>query len=30
MSKSKYRISEQAIYDVNDIWVYTLNKWTKV
>ncbi len=29
MSKNKYRISEQAINDLNDIWVYTLNKWSK-
>ena len=29
MSKNKYRISEQAINDLNDIWIYTLNKWTK-
>jgi len=29
MSKNKYRISEQAIDDLNDIWVYTLNKWSK-
>lgn len=27
MSKSKYRISKQAIKDLNDIWVYTFNKW---
>lgn len=29
MSKNKYRISEQAINDLNDIWFYTLNKWSK-
>ncbi|SNR74893.1 toxin ParE1/3/4 [Lutibacter agarilyticus] len=29
MSKNKYRISEQAINDLNDIWIYTLNKWSK-
>lgn len=29
MSKSKYRISRQAIEDLNDIWVYTLHKWSK-
>ena len=29
MSKKKYRISEQAIKDLNDIWVYTLRKWSK-
>lgn len=30
MSKNKYRISEQAINDLNDIWIYTLNKWSKL
>ncbi|RXG31699.1 type II toxin-antitoxin system RelE/ParE family toxin [Leeuwenhoekiella marinoflava] len=29
MSKSKYRISKQAIVDLNDIWVYTFHKWPK-
>ena len=29
MSKNKYRISKQAISDLNDIWIYTLNKWSK-
>jgi len=29
MSKNKYRISEQAISDLNNIWVYTLHKWSK-
>ncbi len=29
MSKNKYRISEQGINDLNDIWIYTLNKWSK-
>jgi len=29
MSKNKYRISEQAIKDLNDIWVYTFYKWSK-
>lgn len=29
MSKSKYRISKQAIDDLNDIWVYTFHKWSK-
>jgi len=29
MNKNKYRISEQAINDLNDIWIYTLNKWSK-
>jgi len=30
MIKNKYRISEQAINDLNDIWVYTFHKWSKV
>ncbi|PQJ72499.1 type II toxin-antitoxin system RelE/ParE family toxin [Polaribacter butkevichii] len=29
MSINKYRISEQAIKDLNDIWVYTFYKWSK-
>ena len=29
MSKIKYRISEQAIDDLNDIWIYIFNKWSK-
>ena len=29
MSINKYRISKQAINDLNDIWVYTFNKWSK-
>ena len=29
MSKSQYRISKQAIDDLNDIWVYTFHKWSK-
>ena len=29
MSKSKYRISKQAINDLNDIWVYTFREWSK-
>jgi len=29
MSKNKYRMSKQAIADLNDIWLYTLNKWSK-
>ena len=29
MSKNKYRISKQAIDDLNDIWVYTFYKWSK-
>lgn len=29
MSIIKYRISKQAINDLNGIWVYTFNKWSK-
>lgn len=29
MSKNKYRISQQAIEDLDKIWVYTCNKWSK-
>jgi len=29
MSKNKYLISKQAIDDLNDIWIYTLHKWSK-
>lgn len=29
MSKIKYRISKQAINDLNDIWIYTFHKWSK-
>lgn len=29
MSKSKYRISQQAIEDLTDIWLYTFHKWSK-
>ncbi len=29
MSENKYRISKQAIDDLNDIWIYTLQKWSK-
>ncbi|MGE5944660.1 MAG: type II toxin-antitoxin system RelE/ParE family toxin [Flavobacteriales bacterium] len=29
MSKSNYRISKQAIDDLNGIWIYTFNKWSK-
>ena len=29
MNKNKYRISQQAIDDLENIWVYTLNKWSK-
>jgi len=30
MSKNKYRISKQAIDDLNNIWIYTFHKWSKV
>lgn len=30
MSTNKYRISTQAIHDLNAIWVYTFHKWSKV
>ena len=29
MSKNKYRISQQSIEDLDKIWIYTLNKWSK-
>ena len=29
MSKTSYRISRAAIEDLNKIWIYTLNKWSK-
>ncbi|MAO09483.1 MAG: plasmid stabilization protein [Flavobacteriaceae bacterium] len=29
MSTNNYRISKQAIADLNDIWVYTFHKWSK-
>ena len=29
MSKNNYRISKQAIADINKIWIYTLQKWSK-
>ena len=29
MNKNQYRISKQAIVDLNDIWVYTFHKWSK-
>lgn len=29
MSVSKYRISKKAIEDLNSIWIYTFNKWSK-
>jgi len=30
MSKNKYRISVQAIHDLNNIWVYTFHNWSKM
>ena len=29
MSRNNYRISKQAIADLNDIWLYTYHKWSK-
>ena len=29
MSKNKYRISKQAINDLNNIWIFTFEKWSK-
>ncbi|MGB3605795.1 MAG: type II toxin-antitoxin system RelE/ParE family toxin [Psychroserpens sp.] len=29
MSINKYSISEQAIKGLNDIWIYTFQKWSK-
>ncbi len=29
MSKNQYRISKQAIEDLDGIWIYTLQKWSK-
>ena len=29
MSKNKYHISQQAIEDLDKIWIYTFNKWSK-
>lgn len=29
MTKLKYRISQQALFDLNDIWEYTFHKWSK-
>ena len=29
MNKNQYRISQEAIKDLKNIWVYTLNKWSK-
>ena len=29
MKARSYRISEQAVRDLNKIWIYTFNKWSK-
>jgi len=29
MNKNKYRISRQAIVDLDKIWLFTFNKWSK-
>ncbi len=29
MIENKYRISKQAIDDLNTIWIYTFHKWSK-
>lgn len=29
MSRSNYKISEQAIIDSNEIWTFTFQKWSK-
>jgi toxin ParE1/3/4 len=29
MSKNKYRISQQAIEDLDKIWIYTFKNWSK-
>ena len=29
MSKNKYRISKQAINDLNKMWILTFQKWSK-
>jgi toxin ParE1/3/4 len=29
MKKNKYRISNQVVEDINNIWIYTFNKWSK-
>jgi len=29
MNKNSYRISKQAIIDLNNIWVFTFNTWSK-
>jgi len=29
MTKLKYKISQEALFDLNDIWEYTFHKWSK-
>lgn len=29
MSDNRYRISQEAIKDLKNIWFFTLNKWSK-
>ncbi len=29
MTKLKFRISQEALLDLNDIWEYTFHKWSK-
>jgi toxin ParE1/3/4 len=29
MKTNSYRISKQAIIDLNNIWIFTFNKWSK-
>ena len=29
MSEARYRISQQAIEDLEHIWLYTFHKWSK-
>ena len=29
MTKLKYKISQKALFDLNDIWQYTFHKWSK-
>ena len=29
MSKNQYRISQEAIDDLNKIWIYSFKKWSK-
>jgi toxin ParE1/3/4 len=29
MTKLKYKISREALFDLNDIWQYTFHKWSQ-